>query len=64
MDKVQQLFVSYKFLNFQPEELETPISLPKPKPNRPISWNFRKVFHVDSKVSGAFADVPVFGPLY
>ena len=39
---VKQLFVAYKFLDYDPEELETPISLPKPPPNRPISFNFKK----------------------
>ncbi|CAH1779675.1 unnamed protein product [Owenia fusiformis] len=43
---VQMLFVEYRFLQYPPEELET-VSLPKPKPNREASYNFRKVFHVD-----------------
>ena len=42
MDNIRQLFVSYKFLDYDPEQLETPMSLPKPKPNRPISFNFKK----------------------
>jgi len=46
VDSVQQLFVSYKFLDYDPEMLETPMSLPKPKPNRPIYFNFKKVFHI------------------
>lgn len=41
-DNIKQLFVSYKFLDFDPEQLETPMSLPKPKPNRPASFNFKK----------------------
>jgi len=49
MDRIQQLFVSYKFLDCDPEQLETPISLPKPKANRSISFNFKKVFHVDEE---------------
>ncbi|XP_047133171.1 protein fantom isoform X1 [Hydra vulgaris] len=47
MENIQQLFISYKFLDYDPEELETPMSLPKPKANRPISFNFRKVFRFD-----------------
>jgi len=42
MDNIKQLFVSYKFLDCDPEQLETPISLPKPKANRSISYNFKK----------------------
>jgi len=49
VDRIKQLYVSYKFLDCDPEALETPISLPKPKPNRPISFNFKKVFHVDEE---------------
>lgn len=47
MQNIKQLFVSYKFLDYDPELLETPMSLPKPKPNRPLSFNFKKVFHID-----------------
>ena len=43
------MFVSYKFLDADPEELETPVSLPVPKANRPISYNFKKVFHVNEE---------------
>ena len=39
---VKQLFVAYKFLDYEPAELETPISLPKPAPYRPIYYNFKK----------------------
>ncbi|XP_020602821.1 protein fantom-like isoform X2 [Orbicella faveolata] len=46
---VKQVFVAYKFLDCDPADLETPISLPKPAPYRPISFNFKKVFHVDAE---------------
>ena len=39
---VKQVFVAYKFLDCDPAELETPISLPKPAPYRPMSFNFKK----------------------
>ena len=39
---VQQLFVAYRFLDCDPADLETPTSLPKPPPDRPISFNFNK----------------------
>ena len=42
LDNIKQLFVSYMFLDYDPEQLETPFSLPKPKPNQPISFNFKK----------------------
>lgn len=41
-DAITQIFVAYKFLNCDPAELETPVSLPKPAPNRPIHYNFKK----------------------
>ena len=41
-DAITQLFVAYKFLNCDPAELETPLSMPKPAPNRPIHYNFKK----------------------
>lgn len=46
---ITQIFVAYKFLNCDPEELETPMSLPKPAANRPIHFNFKKVFPVDKE---------------
>ncbi|CAH1270009.1 RPGRIP1L [Branchiostoma lanceolatum] len=47
---VRMLFVEYRFLGRPPEETETPFSLPKPtRPNQPIKYNFRRVFHVDSE---------------
>lgn len=46
---VQNLFVAYRFLDCEPADLETPISLPKPAPDRSISFNFNKVFHVDAE---------------
>ena len=39
---ITQIFVAYKFLNCDPAELETPMSLPKPAANRPIHFNFKK----------------------
>lgn len=41
-DSVKQLFVAYNFLGIEPQELETPFSLPKPKANLPITYNFTK----------------------
>lgn len=41
-DAITQLFVAYKFLNCDPAELETPFSLPKPAPDRPVHYNFKK----------------------
>lgn len=46
---VKQLFIAYKFLDYDPADLETPMSLPKPAPYRPIYYNFKKVFHVDAE---------------
>ncbi|XP_078607512.1 protein fantom-like isoform X3 [Branchiostoma floridae x Branchiostoma japonicum] len=47
---VRMLFVEYRFLGRPPEETETPFSLPKPsRPNQPIKYNFRRVFHVDAE---------------
>uniref|UniRef100_K1QMS1 Protein fantom n=1 Tax=Magallana gigas TaxID=29159 RepID=K1QMS1_MAGGI len=46
-DSVKQLFVAYNFLGIEPQELETPFSLPKPKANLPITYNFTKTFQVD-----------------
>ena len=37
-----QLYVAYRFLDIEPAALETPDSLPLPKPNRPIYFNFKK----------------------
>lgn len=37
-----QLYVAYRFLDEDPATLETPDSLPLPKPNRPIHFNFKK----------------------
>nr|XP_037291908.1 X-linked retinitis pigmentosa GTPase regulator-interacting protein 1-like [Rhipicephalus microplus] len=42
------LFVEFQFLDCSPEELETPVALPKPKPPQRIAFNFRKVVHLDS----------------
>lgn len=39
---ITQLFVAYKFLNYDLGELETPVSLPKLPPYQPIHYNFKK----------------------
>ena len=41
-DSIRQLFVEYKFLGIEPQETETPFSLPKPKPYHTIQFNFSK----------------------
>ena len=41
-DVIKQLFVEYKFLGIDPQETETPFSLPKPKPYHQIQFNFNK----------------------
>lgn len=46
---IEMLFVEFQFLDCSPEELETPVALPKPKPPQRIAFNFRKVVHLDSK---------------
>ncbi|XP_021379189.1 protein fantom-like isoform X4 [Mizuhopecten yessoensis] len=46
-DNIRQLFVAYNFLGIEPQELETPFSLPKPKPGQQIAFNFSKTFQVD-----------------
>ena len=39
---VEQLFVEYQFLNYNETELETPVSLPKPRPGQSACFNFRQ----------------------
>ncbi|XP_052059743.1 protein fantom-like isoform X6 [Mytilus californianus] len=46
-ESIRQLFVSYNFLGIKADELETPFSLPKPKAEQQITFNFSKTFHVD-----------------
>ena len=41
-DDVQSLFVAMNFLNYDPEDLEAPQSMPKPDPNQVVHFNFRK----------------------
>ena len=41
-DLIQRLYVEYRFLGIAPEELETPFSLPKPKPYNHLVYNFKK----------------------
>lgn len=49
---VQRLFVAYSFLDCEAAELETPVSLPKPDHlNRPLQYNFRRVFRVDAEAN-------------
>lgn len=45
---VEMIFVEFQFLDCSPEELETPVALPKPKPPQRIAFNFRKVIHLDT----------------
>lgn len=45
---VEMIFVEFHFLDCAPEELETPVALPKPKPPQRIAFNFRKVIHLDT----------------
>eukprot|EP00794_Sanderia_malayensis_P018807 gene18807-20703_t len=49
LDKQVQLYVAYRFLDEDPATLETPDSLPLPPPDRPIHYNFKKIFHVDAE---------------
>ncbi|CAI9744482.1 protein fantom-like isoform X1 [Octopus vulgaris] len=46
-DRVTHLYIEYRFLNYPPEELETPYPLPKPRADQPIHFNFSKCLHVD-----------------
>lgn len=46
-DDCETVFVSVEFLNYQ-AELETPLSLIKGEPNKKLSFNFQKGFHIDS----------------
>ncbi|XP_077993112.1 protein fantom-like [Glandiceps talaboti] len=46
-NKIERLYVEYRFLGVEPQELETPFSLPKPKQNQAIYFNFKKLFHID-----------------
>ncbi|XP_077541954.1 protein fantom-like isoform X2 [Haemaphysalis longicornis] len=45
---VEMIFVEFHFLDCAPEDLETPVALPKPKPPQRIAFNFRKVIHLDT----------------
>ena len=46
---VKKIFIEYRFLDFDPEELETPNSIPKPQPGKKGEFNFVKVFQIDTK---------------
>lgn len=51
-DEHEKVFVSVEFLDFPPEELETPYALPKGVPNSNYSFNFQKsssIFSFDFK---------------
>ena len=48
---VEQLFVEYQFLNYNETELETPISLPKPRPGQSACFNFRQGISVEEDCS-------------
>jgi hypothetical protein len=39
---IQRLFVGMDFLNYDPSELESQITMPKPEPNQEVHFNFRK----------------------
>uniref|UniRef100_A0A1X7TZZ9 RPGRIP1 C-terminal domain-containing protein n=2 Tax=Amphimedon queenslandica TaxID=400682 RepID=A0A1X7TZZ9_AMPQE len=43
---VNNIFVEYSFLDYDIDELETPISLPKPPPGQPAIFNFTTDFHI------------------
>lgn len=69
-ENIRQLFVSYNFLGIKPDELETPFSLPKPKAEQQITFNFSKskyqitiyvmsVHHVISALIVISANVPL-----
>ncbi|BFZ12751.1 hypothetical protein BsWGS_15789 [Bradybaena similaris] len=46
-DNIKQLYVEYRFYGVDPAETETPFSLPKPRANQPITFNFSKTIPVD-----------------
>jgi hypothetical protein len=41
-DDCEKVFVSVEFLDYPPEQLETPLSLVKGEPNKKYSFNFQK----------------------
>ena len=41
-EDIKRLFVSMEFLNYDPYDLESNISQPKPAPNQPAFFHFRK----------------------
>ena len=43
---VSGIFVEFSFLDVPPEELETPNSIPKPKPGQKVTIAFRKGKHI------------------
>jgi hypothetical protein len=45
-DNFEKVFVSVDFLDYPVEELETPLSLLKGKPNKKYSFNFQKEFPI------------------
>lgn len=55
---IKQLYIEYTFLNFDGDEMETPLSLPKPEPPKMESlvFNFERQFYFDSKLSHILRD--------
>jgi len=45
-DDIQKLFVGMEFLNIDPADLESKNSMPKPKVNQPVHFNFRKSIQI------------------
>jgi len=43
-ENCEKVYVSVEFLNYPPEDLETPLSLVKGEPNKNYSFNFQKGF--------------------
>lgn len=48
-ENIKQLFVGMKFLDYDPADLETPFSLPKPQANQELTYNFEKKFVFDAE---------------
>ncbi|PVD20902.1 hypothetical protein C0Q70_19065 [Pomacea canaliculata] len=46
---IKQLFVAYSFVGLPPQDTETPFSLPKPRPQSQIAFNFSRTIAVDMK---------------
>ncbi|XP_044763781.1 uncharacterized protein LOC123320507 [Coccinella septempunctata] len=48
-EEVEQIYVEYSFLNMEGPELESDVTLPKPQPNEPAVFDFKKSFGIDLK---------------